>query len=136
MKDLYKNTQNTVERQRLELAAKNLQHYLKIQEEQVTLENIVSALRDTHINAATAGPDDFTDILNAQARLLDATFQYYLNAGQNGYTKDDKVNMAFKAQRQMLSTLNTWRHLEKHLKKAAKNKKTAKRTEQNAPMDR
>ncbi len=127
---------------KLELAALNLKHYLKIQDEQVTLKAIVEALRKTQDKAQTGDPEEFGISLAQQASILAATFDFYLNTAKDAYCADGKFLMALKAQRQMLSTINTWRLLEKHKTEAGagKNKKTAKRTEQNgwpdAPLDR
>ena len=114
---------------KLELAAQNLRHYLKIRDEQVTLQAIVESLSAAQDEARSGNPESFGEILARQTEILATTFDFYLDKAQDAYTQDDKIMMALKAQRQMLSTVNTWRHLEKI-------KKTEKRTEQNAPLDR
>ncbi len=118
---------------KLELAAQNLKHYTKIAEEQVTIDAIVSALQDTQDKAQNSNPKDFSALLGQQSQILDATFQFFMDNAKEAYTGGDKIAMALKAQRQMVSTINTWCALEKI-------KKTEKQTEQdgekNAPLER
>lgn len=111
MDDFLKETESSLSVETLSLAAKNLQHYLKIQNETVTLDAIVHDLRNTldHRHA----PENLSDILTLQAKILDAAFAYYMNKARDSYVSDDMVQMAFKAQRQTISTVNALRHLNK-----------------------
>ena len=131
MTDLYKTTADFVAAQKLELAARNLRHLIKIAEEQASLENIVASLEQTIIDAHAGNPDDFSDILAAQTRILDATFHFYIDNSKGKYTDDDKVNIALRAQRQTDRAINTW----KKLKSITKEKKFPKQSRQNAEMD-
>jgi len=98
--------------QKLELAAKNLQHLIKIQDEQVTLENIVASLRTMLENAKGGDTDDFGAILANQSNILDATFLHLLDRAKDcSYTYEDKINLALKAQRQVERTIRTWQRI-------------------------
>lgn len=133
--------------QKLELAAKNLRHLLKVQEEQVSLDNIVSSLERTIVDAHAGNPSDFSDILAAQTRILDATFNFYIDKAKNGYSEDDKINIALRAQRQTDRTINTWKRIKTEkpvqpryiIRECRTYKKFPERTEQmltdNAPLD-
>ena len=96
--------------QKLELAAKNLKHLLKIQEEQASLENIVGSLQQTVIDAHANNPMDICDTMVVQTRILDAAFHKYVDhAGErNTY---DSLEFAMKAQNQMLRTALAWKLL-------------------------
>lgn len=96
--------------QKLELAAKNLQHLMKIEAEQVSLQTIVSGLSRMINDARNGETDDFGSMLANQSNMLDATFLYFLDlASKSPNSHDDKINMALKAQRQVERTIRTWR---------------------------
>ena len=89
--------------QKLELAARNLQHLLKMQQEQASLENIVGSLQQTVI--------DICDSMAVQMRIFDAVFQKYVFESDGSRFVDDKLGFALKAQNQMLRTAQTWKRL-------------------------
>ena len=98
--------------QKLELAAKNLQHLMKIEAEQATLQNIVSSLSHILSEAKNGNTDDFSTMLANQSNVLDATFLYFIDlAKTSSYTHDDKINMALKAQRQVERSIRTWQRI-------------------------
>lgn len=98
--------------QKLELAAKNLQHLIKIQDEQVSLDHIVTELKHRLNDARNGDPDDFSVMLANQSNMLDATFLHLLEAAKKStYTCDDKINLALKAQRQVERTIRTWQKI-------------------------
>lgn len=125
---------NYIAAQKLDLAARNFARLIKISEEQASLKHIVASLEQTILNAHNGDPEDFTDILAAQARILDATFHFYVNHAQGKFTHDDKMNIALRAQRQTDRTINTWKRLT-----SEKTKKSPERTRQklvgHAPLD-
>ena len=98
--------------QKLELAARNLSHLLKIQEEQISLDHIVTELKHRLDDARDGDPDDFSVMLANQSNMLDATFLHLLEAAKKStYTCDDKINLALKAQRQVERTIRTWQKI-------------------------
>lgn len=137
-KELYR-IGNYIAAQKLELAARNFARLIKISEEQASLNHIVASLETTILNAHNGNPEDFSDILAAQARILDATFYFYMNSAHEKFTRDDKVNIALRAQRQTERAINTW----KRLSDTPRAKKSAERTRQmltntpesDAPLD-
>lgn len=103
--------------QKLELAAKNLQHLMKIQAEQTSLQSIVTALSRMLADARNCDTEDFGTMLANQSNMLDATFLYFLDlAARSPHSHDDKVNMALKAQRQVERSIRTWRLLSEQKK--------------------
>ncbi len=130
---------NYIAAQKLELAARNFARLIKISEEQASLTRIVASLESTILNAHNGNPEDFSDILAAQARILDATFYFYMDNAHGKFTRDDKVNIALRAQRQTERSINTW----KRLSDAPRAKKSTERTRQmltnnpesDAPLD-
>ncbi len=126
MENTYQATVDFIAAKKLELAARNLFRLIKISEEQCSLDHIVSSLQETIIDAHAGNPDDFSDILAAQARILDATFHFYIDNAQGKFTSDEKINIALRAQRQTDKAINTWRSL----KAAPKTKKFPERTRQ------
>jgi len=118
MSNLYKDAADFVAAQKLELAARNLGRLIKISEEQVSLNHIVSSLEQTIIDAHAGNPDDFSDILAAQARILDATFHFYIDNAQGKFTCDDKINIALRAQRQTDKAINTWKRIKTEPRRA------------------
>lgn len=140
MKYLIDKATQLVETETLRLAARNLQHLIKINEEEVTLDNIVTSMQKTIADTKSDTPEELEDILVTQARILDGAFLYFLDKSKNAYTEHEKVDMALKAHKQMLSAVNTMRHLkQQRLKEHEKNLKIEKQTEQKrgryAPMD-
>ena len=135
MSNIFKDAVDFVAAQKLELAARNLGRLIKISEEQASLGKIVASLERTIIDAHAGNPEDFSDILAAQVRILDATFHFYMNHATGKFSHDDQVNIALRAQRQTDRAINTW----KRLKTEPRAKKSAERTEQklvrNAPLD-
>jgi hypothetical protein len=135
MSNILKDAADYVAAKKLELAARNLARLIKISEEQASLNNIVASLERTIIDAHAGNPDDFSDILAAQTRILDATFHFYINNADCKFTHDDKINIALRAQRQTDRTINTW----KRIKTEPRVKKFPERTRQmlvnNAPLD-
>ena len=97
--------------QKLELAARNLQHLLKMQQEQASLENIVGSLQQTVIDAHANNPMDICDSMAVQMRIFDAVFQKYVFESDGSRFVDDKLGFALKAQNQMLRTAQTWKRL-------------------------
>ena len=135
MSNIFKDAVDFVAAQKLELAARNLARLIKISEEQASLNHIVASLERTIIDAHAGNPDDFSDILATQTRILDATFHFYINHADGKFTHDDKINIALRAQRQTDRTINTW----KRIKTEPRTKKFPERTRQmlvnNAPLD-
>jgi hypothetical protein len=77
-----------------------------------------------------------------QARILDATFHYFVDQSKQKYTEEDKLTFALKAQQQTVRTALAWKKLKsenyvvrKIIPLAVEEKKYAERTEQNAPLD-
>ncbi len=97
--------------QRLELAARNLSHILKIQEEQVTLEKVTESLQSTMVDAHANNPVDLCDMMVTQARLLDGLFHFYLDESKGRYTEHDKIATAMKANAQTVRTVHAWKKL-------------------------
>lgn len=136
MSNLYKDTADFLAAQKLELAARNLARLIKISEEQASLNHIVASLERTIIDAHAGNPDDFSDILAAQIRILDGAFHFYIGHADGKFTHDDKINIALRAQRQTDRAINTW----KRIKAEPKPKNFLERTRQqkltnNAPLD-
>ncbi|PZQ45059.1 MAG: hypothetical protein DI551_08615 [Micavibrio aeruginosavorus] len=102
--------------ERLNLAARNLQHLMKMQDEQVTLENIVAALRTSVTGALNGDRDDFSFILANQSNILDAAFLHYVERAKGSQWHADHINMALKAQRQTERTINTWHRINENKK--------------------
>ena len=97
--------------QKLELAARNLSHLIKINEEQNSLENVVASLEQTVIDAHSNNPSDLCDMMVIQARILDSLFYHYLDSANGKYTCDDKIATAMRAQAQTVRTLHAWKKL-------------------------
>jgi hypothetical protein len=144
MENTYQSAADFIAAKKLDLAARNLQHLLKIADEHVILDNIVESLERTIIDAHCGNSDDFSDILAAQARILDAAFNYYVNKSKDAYSEDDKINIALRAQRQTDKAINTWKRIKTEKPPKPRfvfrdDKKFPERTEQmlvnNAPLD-
>jgi hypothetical protein len=142
MKNIIEHAEEFVRTENLRLAAANLQHLLKIQQEQTTLEAITNSLEQTIINAHGNAPYDLCDMMVVQARILDATFHYFVDQSKQKYTEEDKLTFALKAQQQTVRTALAWKKLKsenyvvrKIIPLAVEEKKYAERTEQNAPLD-
>lgn len=114
---------------RLEKAAQNLQYLMKMQDEQITLENIVAALRTSLKGALNGDTGDFNAILANHTNILDATFSHFMaRADGAGAWSIDNINMALKAQRQVDRTIRTWRMI-------SETKKPGNEVDKNAPLD-
>lgn len=111
MTDLHKSAATFVAEEKLRLAAANLKHFLKIQNEQITLEDLKHDILQSMADAHAGNPDDMSAVLAKQMRVLDATYDYYMDKATGKYTEDDKVSMALRAQSQALRTINTWARL-------------------------
>jgi hypothetical protein len=129
--------------ERLRLAAQNLQHLLKIQEEQTTLNKVVAALESSLIDAHGNNPTDLCDMMVAHAHILDGLFHYYLDASKGAYTSEAKVATAMKAQAQTVRALHAWKKLKtenyiqhkivRHVMPEEKN--TQNELDKHAPLD-
>lgn len=97
--------------QKLELAARNLSHLIKINEEQTSLENIVLSIERSVIDAHGNDTSDLCDMMVVQARILDGLFFHYLDESKGKYTCDEKIAKAMKAQAQTVRTLHAWTKL-------------------------
>ena len=97
--------------QKLELAARNLGHFIKIQEEQVTIEKVVNSIQQTLLDAHANNPADLCDMMVTQANILDGLFHFYLKESQGKYTEHDKIATAMKAQAQTVRTVHAWKKL-------------------------
>jgi hypothetical protein len=141
MKEFYDKAQIFIERQKLELAAKNLQHFLRIQKEQVTLDAICDNLIQRLIDAQSNNPSDFCEMLATQVHILDATFHFYLEEAKvKDYTRYEQVAFALKAQQHALRTALGWKKLktETYLKRVLVpvTKNTDPDPRSHAPLDR
>ncbi len=111
MKDI-ENNGDWIAAQKLELAARNLQHLIKIQDEQLHLGNVVASIQQTMLEAHANNPADLCDMMVVQARIMDGLFHHYLDKSREcGYTEDDKIGAAMKAQAQSLRTVHAWKKL-------------------------
>lgn len=133
-----------LERQQLELAARNLQHLIKIKDEQLHLDNVVASIQQSMIDAHGNNPSDLCDMMVVQARIMDSLFHYYLDKSKaTPYTEDDKIGAAMKAQAQSLRTVHAWKKLKeenyiKHkiIRYALPEEKTTRNeVDKNAEMD-
>ncbi len=97
--------------QKLELAARNLLHILKIQQEQVTIDRVVSSIQQTMVDAHANNPTDLCDMMVTQARIMDSLFHFYLDESKGQYTEHDKIATAMKANAQTVRTLHAWKKL-------------------------
>ena len=113
MENLIEKAKNIVETETLRLAAQNLEHLININKEQVTLDNIVTSLKNTLIDAKSDTPEELENTLIVQARILDATFLYFLDTSKKSYSELERVGIALKSQRQMLGIANTLRYLKR-----------------------
>ena len=104
----YKQTGDYIAAQKLELACRNLQHLIKIKDEQTSLEAIVASLEQSLVDAHANNPTDIHDILIMQTRILDAAFHHYIKEASGAYTRDEKIDRALRAQSQMVRTVNMW----------------------------
>jgi hypothetical protein len=95
------------------LAARQMRHLMKMPaDDDKPLEAITAALRQSLSEAAAGTPDDFADILTAQARLMDAAFYYYATrAEERPYHEIKHFKMALLAQSQTRQTIQTWKKL-------------------------
>ncbi len=110
MNDTFQAAENKLLAHKLELAARNLQHLLKIQQEQASLENIVASLEQTLIDAHGNNPMDACDRMTVQTQILDAVFHKFVGEAEQGYMRDN-LEFALRAQNQMLRTALTWKRL-------------------------
>ena len=133
METIYEEARQLVEKEELRLAAQNLQHLLKIQKEQASLENIVASLEKTLIDTEEHNPEDFCRMMATQARILDATFHYFVDQSKESFSPSEKLCFALKAQAQTVRTALAWRRLKEQAELLKKIH--TERTEQNAPLD-
>lgn len=129
MEEMLKTGGEFLATEHLKLAAQNLQHFQKIEAEKVTLEAIVTGIRDLIAGELDGSGDELETLLISQAKMLDATFTYFMSQARGKYTEDEKINLALKAQRQAERTIKTLRNLRQQ-KEAIKReeKKSGERT--------
>lgn len=134
MENYITKLENALEDGKHRLVALNLQHLLRITQEQITLDNIVQSLQETLLQAHANDPSEMCDMLVTQARILDATFHFFVDKSMGApYTQDEKMAFALKAQAQTVRTILGWQKLKS--KDRDMMAKHAKRTRQNAPLD-
>ncbi len=99
---------------RLELAAAHLQHLLRIQETQISLPNLVLALKEDISKSIDFAAEDLSPLLKTQINILDSLFNYYIEESKNPrHSTDDKLSIALKAQRQLDKSVATFMKLQK-----------------------
>ncbi len=106
-----KDAEETLSAQRLDLAARNLRHFLKIDEEEATLNGVTASLERTMINAHGNDPADLCDMMAVQTHLLDSLFHYYLDQSKTAYCKESWIDRALRAQQQTMRTALAWKRL-------------------------
>lgn len=147
MIDDYKDPLEAVANAQLEKTAANLQRLSHIEEEQATLDDIVTSLQQTRDDSRQYLAHDLTDIMALQARVLDAAFTNVVNNALNDPSGAASMETALKLQQQTVRTAMAWKMLktdiyiqQKTLTFLSLEKKRIERTEQTgnpyAPLDR
>ena len=102
--NIYESAKRLIETEKYRLAAASLQHYLKLANEQLTIENITNGIMES-VNCETWGDTRTLDEqLIKQARSLDTLFDYLLAQSNGKYSEMTIVDLALRAQRQAMNT--------------------------------
>lgn len=126
----------------LDLACRNIQHLLKIEEEESTRNQLAASLCGSMARARNGDPAQFSDMLSLTAHTIHATVQHYIGDANRSYEskgethhymKSESLMAAAQTQDRLIRTIETWRKLQRMEKqKPAQNEK---QTRQNAPLD-
>ena len=110
--NIYESAKRLIETEKYKLAAASLQHYLKIQNEQLTIENITNGIMES-VNCETWGDSRTLDEqLMKQARTLDTLFDYLLQRANGKYIETSIIDLALRAQRQAMTTTAKLRQIQ------------------------
>lgn len=85
---------------------------LKIQQERATLDTVVFNLSKTFEEPPPCVFTDFSTMLDRNARILNAAFEYYLDKAEESPRADQKIRLAVYMQSQLIRTVDAWRRLE------------------------
>ncbi len=84
----------------------------KIAEEQAALDKIVFNLTRAFEEPPPSSFCEFTEVLDRNARILNAGFEYYLDRAAESPKGDLKVRLAIQMQSQLVRTIDAWRRMQ------------------------
>lgn len=110
--DIYGRAKRLLETEKYKLAAASLHHYLKLYNEQLTIETITEGIRET-LEAETYGETrNLNEQLVKQSNTLDALFDYLLQYSNGKYAEAEWIELALRAQRQAMMTTSKYRAIQ------------------------
>lgn len=92
----------------------------KIAEEQAALDKIVFNLTRAFEEPPSSTFCDFSKMLDRNARILNAGFEYYLDKAAESPKGDLKIRLAVQMQSQLVRTIDAWRRMENFLERERK----------------
>lgn len=95
---------------KLELAARNLEHLLKIKKNRQASKTSWPPSNPPLSMRMRATTMTLPISWRRRPRILDGAFLYYIDAAKDAYTADEKMNIALRAQRQTDRAINTWKN--------------------------
>lgn len=111
--DFVKSIRETEEIARRILAeTAEAQRRQKAEEERAALDTVVFNLTQTFENPPSSTFIDFSQMLDRNARILNAAFEYYLDRAVDSPKADQKIRLAAQMQAQLVRTIDAWRRLE------------------------
>lgn len=87
----------------------------KIAADQAALDMVVFNLTRTFENPPPSTFCDYSELLDRNARILNAGFEYYLDKAAESPKADQKIRLAIQMQGQLVRTIDAWRRLENFL---------------------
>lgn len=84
----------------------------KIEAERAALDSVVFNLSQAFENPPSSTFIDFSGMLDRNARILNAAFEYYLDKAVESPKADQKIRLAAYMQSQLIRTVDAWRRLE------------------------
>ena len=94
------------------LALLDAQNGDAIAEERAALDGVVFNLTQAFENPPSSTFLDFSALLDRNARILNAAFEYYLDKAVDSPKADAKIRLAAQMQAQLVRTIDAWRRLE------------------------
>lgn len=96
-------------------AALEEERLAKIAAEKAALDTVVFTLKRTFEEPSPSTFFDYSELLDRNARILNAGFEYYLDKAVESPKADQKIRLAMEMQSQLVRTIDAWRRLEKFL---------------------
>lgn len=83
-----------------------------IEQERAALDTVVFNLSQTFESPPSSTFLDYSSMLDRNARILNAAFEYYLDKAVDSPKADQKIRLAVQMQSQLVRTIDAWRRLE------------------------